>query len=89
MDEQEQTLFERLEKDTNHKLLMKLTEISAKISGILMILAMILLYVDIGQFGHPALDAALVSLLITLLLAISEEWVRRRIQNKVNRELEK
>lgn len=89
MDEQEQTLFDRLEKDTNHRLLMKLTEISAKLTGILMISAMILLYVDIDRFGYPVLDAALVSLLITLLLAISEEWVRRRIQNKINREIEK
>ena len=54
-----------------------------------MILAMILLYIDIGRFGYPVLDAALVSLLVTLLLAISEEWVRRRIQNRVNQELEK
>lgn len=89
MDEQEQTLFERLEKDTNHKMLMKLTEISAKLTGALMILAMILLYINSDRIGYPVLDAALVSLLVTLLLAISEEWVRRRIQNKVNRELEK
>ena len=89
MDEQEQTLFERLEKDTNHKMLMKLTEISAKLTGALMILAMILLYINNDRIGYPVLDAALVSLLVTLILAISEEWVRRRIQNKVNRELEK
>jgi len=89
MDEQEQTLFERLEKDTNHRLLMKLTEVAAKLAGVLMILAMILLYVDIGRFGYPVLDAALASLLVTLILAISEEWVRRRIQDRVNQELEK
>jgi hypothetical protein len=89
MNEQEQTLFERLEKDTNHRLLMKLTEVSVKLTGFLMILAMILLYIDIDQIGYPVLDAALVSLLVTLIFAISEEWVRRRIQNKINQELEK
>ena len=89
MNEQEQTLFERLEKDTNHRLLMKLTEVSVKLTGYLMILAMILLYIDIDQIGYPVLDAALVSLLVTLIFAISEEWVRRRIQNKINQELEK
>ena len=89
MNEQEQTLFERLEKDTNHRLLMKLTEVSVKLTGYLMILAMILLYIDIDRIGYPVLDAALASLLATLILAISEEWVRRRIQNKINQELEK
>jgi len=89
MDEQEQSLFERLEKDTNHKLLMKLTEITAKLTGVLMILAMVLLYTNISRFGYPVLYAALALLLTTLLLAITEEWIRRGIQDRVNQELEK
>jgi ABC-type multidrug transport system fused ATPase/permease subunit len=87
MDEQEQTLFDRFEKDTNHKSIMKLTEISAKISGFGMVGALILLSMDSGKIGTKAFTVALVLLFITLLFAVVEDVVRRRIQKRVNRVL--
>ena len=87
MDEQEQTLFDRFEKDTNHKSIMKLTEISAKISGFGLVGALILLSMDSGQIGTKVFTVALVLLFITLLFAVVEEVVRRRIQKRVNRVL--
>jgi len=88
MDEQEQILFDRFEKDTNHQFLMKLTEITAKLSGLLIIVALILFAANISRFGYPVFKGALAFLFITLLFAIAEERVRLRIQNRVNRELE-
>lgn len=87
MDDQENTLFERFEKDTKHQFIMKLTQITARISGLLIVSALILLSLQMDKFGHPVFKTALVSLFITLLCAIAEELVRRRIQKQVNREL--
>ena len=88
MDEQEPTRFERLEKDTHHQFLMKSTEALAKVTGVLMIVALALLYANIDRYGYPVLSVALGFLLATLLFAIAEERVRRRIQQKVNRQSE-
>jgi len=87
MDEQEQTLFERFEKDTNHQFIMKLTEFSARITGLVLVVALILLSVNTGEFGTSVLTLALALLLITLVFAVVEELVRRRIQKRVNREI--
>ncbi|MGW8247175.1 MAG: hypothetical protein ACWGOV_03615 [Acidiferrobacterales bacterium] len=87
MDEQEQTLFDQFEKDTNHQFIMKLTEISAKISGFSLVGALILLSANSGDIGAQAFRVALVLLFITLLFAVVEEFVRRRIQKRVNRVL--
>jgi len=89
MEEQEQTLFDQFEKGTSHRLLMKLTEALAKLSGISLIIALVLLYLNSEKIGYPALELALGSLFLTLILAIAEEVVRRGIQKKVDNELGK
>lgn len=87
MEEQEQTLFDQYEKETWHRVLVKSTELLAKVSGLSLIAALILLYADSDKIGYPVLEFALGSLLVTLLFAIAEEVVRRKIQKKVDREL--
>jgi Flp pilus assembly protein TadB len=87
MDEQEQALFDRFEKDTNHRFLLKLTENLAKFSWLLVAVAVILVVAKKTGIGYPLLIVALVFLFASFSLGVLADRVRRRIQERVHREL--
>lgn len=87
MDEREQELFDQFEKDTNHQFLLKLTERMAKFSWLLITVALVLIFLKYKATGYPLLIYSLVILFTSLFLGIYAERVRRRIQQRVDREL--
>lgn len=89
MDEQEQDLFDQFEKDTNHRFLMKLTESIAKFSWLLVAVSVILVVAKVNRVGYPLLVVALFFLFASFCFGILADRVRRRIQERVDRELGK
>jgi uncharacterized protein (DUF58 family) len=88
MDEQEQVLFDRFEQDTNHQFLIKLTAGMAKISWLLVAVGIILISAKSTKFGYLILIVALVLLFLSFCVGIGADRVRRRIQKRVDRELQ-
>lgn len=87
MDEREQDLFRQFEKDTRHRFLLKLTERLAKFSWLLMAIAIALLIGKRNDVGYAVMVISLSMLFISLFLGILAERVRKRIQDRVDREL--
>lgn len=88
MNDQEEILFSRYEQQTNHRQLLKLTELFSRIGWVAVFVSLAVLYV-IGDApaGYYLLGAGLLVLVLSFCLGVFADRVRKRIQDKVDAEL--
>jgi len=89
MSDRENFLFERYEQQTSHRALLRTAETLSRIGWFLALLAIgVFYFVGAVPIGYYTLSAALSLLAVSLSIGIVAERIRRKIQAKVDAELE-
>jgi len=88
MDPKEQEIFDKYERQTNHRKLLRMTESAAKFGWVEMAISFgVLALTDETAAGYILLIIAVCTLVGSLLLGVYADRVRKKIQNMVDTEL--
>jgi len=89
MSDRENFLFERYEQQTSHRALLKVAETLSRIGWFLALITIgVFYFVGAVPVGYYTLSTALSLLVVSLSIGIVAELIRRKIQAKVDAELE-